>query len=183
MERTVNVRSVGVANVGTVLLRTTAVRVINHKNECSTLDYAQLGMASQTTLISDALKEELGLEVTPDPSIKIRTLGDQTAICLGRTNCTLESLNNDDIFRIEGSLCVSCFSDEESALPHAVDTSRLKDFNEIKIPVIPNRKRVGILIGQCDKSLMTVLSDREGAPSEPNLVFTRLGPIASSERV
>ena len=48
---------------------------------------------------------------------------------------------------IEGALVVPYFSDEESTLPHAVDTSRLKHFNGIKIPVISNRKRVDILVG------------------------------------
>ena len=91
----------------------------------------------------------------------------------------MESLDNGNRYSIEGALVVLYFSDEESTLQHAVDTSRLKHFNGIKIPVISNRKRVDILIGQSDKSLLTVLSAREGASNEPNLVFTRLGPVAS----
>ena len=86
IEKAVDVRSVGLADVGTVLLRTTAVRVINLNNGHFTLAYAQLDTASQATFISDALREELGLEAVSDPSIKFRTLADQTATCLGRTD-------------------------------------------------------------------------------------------------
>ena len=57
IEKTVDVRSVGLADVGTVLLRTTAVRVINQNNGHSTLAYPQFDTASQATLISDALRE------------------------------------------------------------------------------------------------------------------------------
>ena len=74
-----NVLKVRVAEEGTVLLRTSAVRVINQTTGCSTLAYAQHDTASQATLISDSLREELGLEVTTDPFITIRTLADQTA--------------------------------------------------------------------------------------------------------
>ena len=74
-----------VAEEGIVLLRTNAVRVINPTTGCSTLVYPQHDTASQATLISDSLKEELGLEVTSDPFITIRTLADQTASCTGKT--------------------------------------------------------------------------------------------------
>ena len=41
-----------------------------------------------------------------------------------------------------------------------------------------------ILIGQSDKALITVLKELEGSNSnEPNLLITRLGPIASGGRV
>ena len=59
----------------------------------------------------------------------------------------------------------------------------LKHFEGVEIPVIINRKQVDILIGQSDKALLTVLEEHEGAPDEPNLVFTRLGPAASGGRV
>ena len=87
-----NVLEVSVAEVGTVLLRTSAVRVINQATSRSTLAYAQLDTASQATLISDSFIEELGLEVTTDPSITIRKLADQTASCIGKTDFSLESL-------------------------------------------------------------------------------------------
>ena len=87
-----NVLKVRVAEEGTVLLRTSAVRVINQTTGCSTLAYAQHDTASQATLISISLREELGLEVTTDPFITIRTLADQTASCIGKTDFSLESL-------------------------------------------------------------------------------------------
>ena len=55
-----NVLKVRVAEKGTVLLRTSAVRVINQETGRSTLAYAQHDTASQATLISDSLREELG---------------------------------------------------------------------------------------------------------------------------
>jgi len=50
------------ANNG-ILLRTSAVRVIIPLTGKSTLAYAQHDMASQATLISERLKNGLGLEV------------------------------------------------------------------------------------------------------------------------
>ena len=63
------------------------------------------------------------------------------------TDFSVESFDNGNRYGIEGALAVPYFSDEESTLPHAVDTNRLKHFNGIKIPVISNRKRVDILVG------------------------------------
>ena len=94
-----------VAEEGTVLLRASAVRVINQTTGCSTLAYAQHDTASQTTLISDSLREELGLEVTTDPFITIRTLADQTASCIGKTDFSQESLVTGDSYEITGSSC------------------------------------------------------------------------------
>jgi len=63
-------------------------------------------------------------------------------------------------------------------------TSTFKHFDGVHIPVIPGRERVDVLIGQSDKSLLTVFEEREGVdPEEPNYVLTRLGPIASGGRV
>ena len=119
----------------------------------------------------------------PDPAITVRTLADQTATCLGRTDFTLQSLDNGDKFAIVGVLVVPYFSDDENIIPHAVDVTKLKHFEGVEIPIITNRKQVDILIGQFDKALLTVLEEHEGAPDEPNLVFTRLGPAASGGRV
>ena len=69
-------------------------------------------------------------------------------------------------------------------LPHAVDTTTLKHFQGVHIPVAPGRAHVDVLIGQADKSLLAVLEDREGAdPEEPNYVLTRLGPITSGGKI
>ena len=59
-------RKLNFADNGVVLLRTSAVRVINPHTGESTLACAQHDTASQVTLISDALKTELGLETNTD---------------------------------------------------------------------------------------------------------------------
>ena len=117
-------------------------------------------------------------------SITIRTLGDQPSVCTGKTNLTLQSVINNDQFGIENALVVLQFSDDESTLPHAVNTSVFSHFKSVKIPVLSHRKSVDILIGQSDRVLLTVLKEQEGrSPNDPSLVFTRLGPIASGGRV
>ena len=169
---------------GVVLLRTSAVRVINPNTGKSTLAYAQHDTASQVTLISDALKTELGLETNSDPNVKIRTLSDETVDCKGRTAFKLESLHTGEKFVIENALVVPKFSDDDSTLPHSVDVTELKHFQGTHVPVAPERNRIDVLIGQSDKLLLSVLEEREGAsPEEPNYVLTRLGPIASGGRV
>ena len=167
----VQVRKVEVADGDTVLLRTCAVKVINSKTGCSTLAYAQLDTPSQATLISDKLNKELGLE-------------DQPSICTGKTNFTLQSVINNDQFEIANAPIAPQFSDDESTLPHVVNTSVFSHFEGVKIPVLSHRKSVDILIGQSDRVLLTVLKEQKGqSPNDPSLVFTRLGPIASGGRV
>ena len=169
---------------GVVLLRTSAIRVINPNTGKSTLAYAQHDTASQVTLISDALKTELGIETNSDPNVKIRSLSDETVDCKGRTAFKLESLHTGEKFVIENALVVPQFSDDNSTLPHSVDVTELKHFQGTHVPVAPERNRIDVLIGQSDKLLLTVLEEREGAsPEEPNYVLTRLGPIASGGRV
>ena len=169
---------------GVVLLRTSAVGVINPNMGESTLAYAQHDTASQVTLISDALKTELGLETNSDPNVKIRTLSDKTVVCKGRTVFKLKSLHTGEKFVIENALVVPQFSDDDSTLPHSVDITELKHFQGTHVPVAPERNRIDVLIGQSDKLFLTVLAEREGASSEePNHVLTRLGPIASGGRV
>ena len=123
-----------VAEEGTVLLRTSAFRVINQTTCCSTLAYSQHDTALQATIILDSLREELGLEVMTDPFISIRTLADQTESCIGRTDFSLESLATSDNYKITGALVVPAFSDDKSTLPHAVDTSKLKHFHGVEFP-------------------------------------------------
>ena len=65
-----------------------------------------------------------------------------------------------------------------------MDTTTLKHFQGVHIPVAPGRAHVDVLIGQADKSLLAVLEEREGAdPEEPNYVLTHLGPIASGGKI
>ena len=68
----------------------------------------------------------------------------------------------------------------DHTLPHAVDTAALKHFSGVEFHVVPGRRRIDILIGQLDKTLLTVLHECEGTdPEEPNYVLTRFGPVAS----
>ena len=167
-----------------ILLRTSAVRVVNSDTGTSALAYAQLDTGSQVTLISNELSKELGLTITPDPDVSIRTLADQRVSSKGRTSFELESLFNGERFSVADALVVPQFFDNENTLPHAVDISEFEHFEGVEIPVAPGRDRVDVLIGQSHKSLLTVLEEREGAgPEEPNLVLTRLGPVASGGRV
>jgi len=85
---------------------------------------------------------------------------------------------------IENAFVVPKFNDDENVLPHAVDTTGLKHFREVDISIMPERKRMDVLIGQADNQLLTVLHERESAvPGQPKYVLTRLGPIASGSRV
>ena len=103
---------------------------------------------------------------------------------MGKTDFSLESLVTGDSYEITGALVVLAFSDNKSTLPHAVDTSKLKHFHGVEIPVIHERKCVDILIGQSDKALYSVWKELESSNwNEPKLVITRLGPIASGGRV
>ena len=111
--------------INNVLLRTSAVRVINPRTGKSTLVYAQHDTASQVTLIFKRLKDELNLEVNSDSGVTIRTLAEQTTNGEGLTQFTIQSLTNNEKFDIEKALIVQEFTDEESTLPHSVDVTRL----------------------------------------------------------
>ena len=167
-----------------VLLRTSAVRVINPATGRSTLAYAQHDTASQATLISEGLRNELDLETVKDPSVTIKTLSDHTAITEGRTDFSLESLYTGEEFAVKNALVVPNFTDDENVLPHSVDVAGLDNFNDVEIPTIPERKCIDVLIGQANKGLLTVLHESENVdPNKPNYVLTKLGPIASGGRV
>ena len=65
-----------------------------------------------------------------------------------------------------------------------MNVEKLEHFQGVTIPVIVQRKSIDILIGQTDKSLLTVLEERESKHSDhPNYVLSRLGPIASGGRL
>ena len=164
-----------------VLMRISAVKIVNPATGKSFLAYAQHDTASLATLISETLKAELGLQATSD---LLRTLANEKVSSEGRTNFKLESLYSGEQFHINGAVVVPEFLDDENTLPHAVDTSTLEHFQGVQIPVVPDRRRVDVLIGQCDKTLLTVLEERESIdPEEPNYVLTRLGPIAGGGRI
>ena len=183
-KQSLNVHKIRAHENSIILLRTSAVKIANPLTGKSTLAYAQHDTASQATLISDDLKSELGLKVTPDPAVSLRTLADLPVASGGRTNFKLESLHSGEEFMVRDAFVVPKFSDDVNTLPHAVDTTTLKHFQGVRIPVAPGRAHVDVLIGQADKSLLAVLEEREGAdPEEPNYVLTRLGPIASGGKI
>ena len=167
-----------------VLLRTSAVRVLNPRTGKSTLVYAQHDTASQATLVSERLINELKLDVNKDHTIMIRTLADQSTSSIGLAAFTLQSLSSNEYFKIKNAVVVPRFMDDESALPHSVNVKNLKHFEGVEIPVLPQRKNIDILIGQSDKLLLAVIEEQESLnPDDPNYVLTRLGPIASGGRV
>ena len=177
-------RKLAPKNCATVLLRTCAVRVFHPDTNKCTLAYAQHDTASQATLISEQLKNELGLNVNTNRKIRIRTLAEQTSKSSGCTSFKLQSLATDEVFAVNNALVVPNFEEDEKTLPHAVNVKNLKHFKGVKIPTISNRKTIDILIGQSDKSLLAVIEERESFNAEePNCVLTRLGPIASGGQV
>ena len=84
-----------------MMLRTCAVKVINPVTGKSTLAYAQHDTAFQATLISESLREELGLATKTDHPITIRTLAEQTMHSGGLTKFEIESLLNKETFAIK----------------------------------------------------------------------------------
>ena len=178
------VRKVDSVDRRVVPLRTCAVRVLNPDTGKSILAYAQLDTASQATLISESLCVELELKRNVDSSTLIRTLAEDTLLCNKQSDFKLESLLSGERFEIKNALVVKNFVNDENTLPHRVDTSRLKYFAGVKIPTLPGRKSIDILVGQSDKILLTVFAEREGFdPDEPNYVLTRLSPVASGGRL
>ena len=84
--------------------------------------YAQHDTASQATLNSKSLRDELGLATKTDHAITIRTLAEQTMHSGGLTNFEIESLSNKETFAIKNALVVPDFINDENVLPHAVNT-------------------------------------------------------------
>ena len=69
-----------------ILLRTSATKVLNHATDVAAVVYAQHDTGLQVILIWITLKEQLGLEPTPDPLVIIYTLADKKVANGGRNN-------------------------------------------------------------------------------------------------
>ena len=124
-------------------------------------------------LVSERLVNELDLNVNPDHALNIRTLAEQTTKSAEFTELKLQSLTTNEVFEIKDAVVVSNFINYEGALPHSVNVRKLNYFKGVEIPVISHGKSIDILIGQTDKLLLTVLTEREGLiQDEPNLVIT-----------
>ena len=178
------VRKIDTVDKRVVLLRTCAVRVLNPATGKSTSAFAQFDTASQATLISENLRDELKLTLKTNSCTSIRTIAEISVSCKNLTDFDIESISSGERFNVKNALVIRNFIDDENTLPHKVDTSKLEHFSDIGIPVIPYRRSIDILVGQSDKTLLTVLEEREGYdPDQPNCVFTRLGPIASGGRL
>ena len=93
-------------------------------------------------------------------STLIRTFADNTLRCNDQTDFKIESLYSGEKFTIK-KLVVKNFVDDENTLPHRVDTSHLKHFAGVEIPILPDRRNIDILVGQSHKMLLTVLEERE----------------------
>ena len=164
-------------NCATVLLQTCAVRVFNPDTNKCTLASAQHDTASQATLISEQLKNELGLNVNTNRKGRILTLAEQKSKSSGCTSFKLQSFATDEVFAVNNAFVVPNFEEDEKILPHAVNVKNLKHFKGVKIPTISNRKTIDILIGQNDKSLLAVIEKRQSLNAEElKCVLTRLGP-------
>ena len=178
------VRHVKVADERVVLLRISAVRLINSKNGKETLAYAQHDIGSQATLISQKVKDELGLATSTESVVTLHTLSGQVTPKLGQVDLQLQSLHSGEIFPLVGANVVPNWADDKRILPHALDVSSLKHFGDASIQVLPGKDRVDLLIGQDNARLMTVIEEREGSSADhPNCVLTRLGYVASGGRL
>ena len=139
-----------------MLLRSSAVKVINPLKGKSALACAQQDTGSHVTLVSDRLTNELGLDVRDECAI-IRTLASQTTKSDGFTHFDLHSLADNRVYHVHNALVISDFAEKSICLPHAVKVAHLKYFLGGNIPTIPDRNKIDILIGQSDKELLVVL--------------------------
>ena len=56
----------------------------------------------------------------------------------------------------------------------------LEHFSGVELHAARERRRIDILIGQLDKTLLTIIDECERTdPEKPNYVLTQLGPVAS----
>ena len=85
-------------NNNNVLLRTSAVRVIDPSTRRSTLVYAQHDPASRATPISERLKNEPNLAVDKKRNITVQTLAQQTTSSGALTEFTVQALSNSKCF-------------------------------------------------------------------------------------
>jgi len=112
--------------------------------------------------------------------LQLFRLWERTVFPAKGTDPNLESFFSGEKFAVKNAIIVSDLVDDENTLPHRVNYSVLEHFNGIDITIAPDRDNIDILVGQSDKSLLTVLEEREGTdPDQPNLVLTRFGPIVS----
>ena len=112
-------------NNNLVLLRTSAVKVINPSSERCALVYAQHDTTFQITLISKRLSNQLGLKMKDSPAITIRTLAEETTPACRVVQFNLESLTTKEVFAVKYAVVISGFIIDECVLPHKINTANL----------------------------------------------------------
>ena len=85
-------------NNNLVVLRTSAVKVISSNSGRCVLVYLQHDTASQVTLISERLSDELDLKMKDSNAITIRTLAEEITPANGVVQFNLESLTTTEIY-------------------------------------------------------------------------------------
>ena len=123
-----------------LMLCKSAARVINPVAGKSILAFAQHDTASQATLISKSLRDELGLATKTNHTITIRTSAEQTMRSGGLTNFEIESLSNKETFAIKNALLIPDFIDDENVLLHDANTLKLNISMRSKFPLSLYRK-------------------------------------------
>ena len=98
------------------------------------LVYVQHGTASQATLVSERLVNELDLNVNTDHALNIWTLVKQTTKSAEFTELKLQSLTTNEVFEIKHALVVSNFMDDGGALPYSVNVRNLNHFKGVEYP-------------------------------------------------
>ena len=105
------VRKVVPNNKNLVLLRTSAVKVINFSSGRCASVYAQHDTASQVTLISERLSDEFGLKMNNSNAITSRKLAEETTPANGVVQFNLESLTTKEVFTVNDAVVVPGFMD------------------------------------------------------------------------
>ena len=170
------VRSVKISSTKVALNRIVAARVINPQTGKSKLVYCQQDGDSQLTIISNKLVEELYLEPYDQASFKIKTMTGATLTHSDLVRFNLQSLFSNETFALSNVVTHSPWRDDMNTLQHRQDMSTFAHFRDAELFELPENKTVGLLIGNGNAFLMTVLEERVGASrSDPHAILTPLG--------
>ena len=106
-----------------VLLQTSAVKVLNPATGKSTLVYVQLVTASQATLISENLHDELKLTRKTNSCTSLRTIAETSLSCKNLIDFDIETLSSGERFIVKNALVRNFIDDEytllaKSSKPH-----------------------------------------------------------------
>ena len=114
-----------------------------------------------------------------DASFVIETLTDKKPIKAGLVKIEVESLYTSEVYALDNVVSNISWTDDKNSLPHKLDLSGLDHFSDVKIIELQNCETVGVLIGNDNACLMTVLEERVGRQiSDPHATLTPLGWMA-----